>query len=74
MKNFSHSFPPQPLACSLHAVDLGQVFPSLTQWPCLTVSQIGWDDVVVVSGCGPLGLGMVAGARKKVEISYFCIG
>ena len=30
--------------------------------------KIGWDDVVVISGCGPLGLGMVAGAKKKVEI------
>ena len=33
--------------------------------------KIGWDDVVVISGCGPLGLGMVAGAKKKVSI-YFC--
>eukprot|EP00092_Neocalanus_flemingeri_P016659 GFUD01018022.1.p1 GENE.GFUD01018022.1~~GFUD01018022.1.p1 ORF type:complete len:382 (+),score=83.25 GFUD01018022.1:56-1147(+) len=40
----------EPFACSLHAVDLG---------------NIQWDDVVVISGCGPLGLGMVAGARKK---------
>jgi len=40
----------EPFACSLHAVDLG---------------HIGWDDVVVISGCGPLGLGMVAGAKKK---------
>jgi len=40
----------EPLACSLHAVNLG---------------QIEWNDVVVISGCGPLGLGMVAGARKK---------
>jgi len=40
----------EPFACSLHAVDLG---------------EIRWDDVVVVSGCGPLGLGMVAGAKKK---------
>lgn len=40
----------EPFSCSLHAVDLG---------------NIGWNDVVVISGCGPLGLGMVAGARKK---------
>ena len=38
----------EPLACSLHAVELG---------------DIQWSDVVVVSGCGPLGLGMVAGAK-----------
>ena len=29
--------------------------------PC----HVQGDDVVVVSGCGPLGLGMVAGAREK---------
>lgn len=40
----------EPLACSLHAVELG---------------KIQWSDVVVVSGCGPLGLGMAAGARRK---------
>ncbi|TRY71951.1 hypothetical protein TCAL_03938 [Tigriopus californicus] len=40
----------EPLACSLHAVELG---------------NIQFNDIVVVSGCGPLGLGMVAGARQK---------
>ncbi len=40
----------EPLACSVHAVNLGEV-------------QRG--DVVVVSGCGPLGLGMVAAAKLK---------
>eukprot|EP00088_Acartia_fossae_P025452 TRINITY_DN26284_c0_g2_i1.p1 TRINITY_DN26284_c0_g2~~TRINITY_DN26284_c0_g2_i1.p1 ORF type:complete len:224 (-),score=40.72 TRINITY_DN26284_c0_g2_i1:58-729(-) len=40
----------EPLACSLHAVELG---------------NIQWNDVVVISGCGPLGLGMVAGAKQK---------
>eukprot|EP00095_Tigriopus_kingsejongensis_P004605 snap_masked-scaffold1890_size25423-processed-gene-0.3 protein:Tk04605 transcript:snap_masked-scaffold1890_size25423-processed-gene-0.3-mRNA-1 annotation:"iditol 2-dehydrogenase" len=40
----------EPLACSLHAVELG---------------NIQFNDVVVVSGCGPLGLGMVAGAKLK---------
>ena len=39
----------EPFACSLHAVELG---------------NIQWTDVVVISGCGPLGLGMVAGARS----------
>ena len=40
----------EPLACSIHAVELG---------------DIGFADVVVVSGCGPLGLGMVAAAHQK---------
>lgn len=40
----------EPLACSIHAVQRGDI-------------QAG--DVVVVSGCGPLGLGMVAAAKKK---------
>lgn len=40
----------EPLACSVHGVDLG---------------KIQFDDVVVISGCGPVGLGMVAAARQK---------
>ena len=40
----------EPLACSIHAMELG---------------NIQLDDVVVISGCGPLGLGMVAAARLK---------
>ena len=40
----------EPLACSIHAVSRG---------------DIQFEDVVVVSGCGPLGLGMVAAARMK---------
>jgi threonine dehydrogenase-like Zn-dependent dehydrogenase len=40
----------EPLACSVHAVELGSV---------------GFRDTVVVAGCGPLGLGMVAAARLK---------
>jgi 2-desacetyl-2-hydroxyethyl bacteriochlorophyllide A dehydrogenase len=40
----------EPLACSIHAVDRG---------------DIKQTDVVVVAGCGPLGLGMVAAARLK---------
>ncbi len=40
----------EPLACSVHAVNRG---------------EIGLNDVVVVSGCGALGLGMVAAARLK---------
>ncbi len=52
----SKSIPPvhaafiEPLACSVHAVNRG---------------EIQREDVVVVSGCGPLGLGMVAAAKLK---------
>ncbi len=40
----------EPLACSIHGVELG---------------RIEFNDVVVISGCGPVGLGMVAAARLK---------
>jgi len=40
----------EPLSCSLHAVER---------------AGIQFGDVVVVAGCGPIGLGMVAGARAK---------
>lgn len=40
----------EPLSCALHAVERG---------------RIGLEDVVVVAGCGPIGLGMVAGAAAK---------
>lgn len=40
----------EPLACSIHAVQRGNI-------------ELG--DTVVISGCGPLGLGMVAAARLK---------
>lgn len=40
----------EPLACSLHAVER---------------ARISFGDTVVVAGCGPIGLGMVAGARAK---------
>jgi threonine dehydrogenase-like Zn-dependent dehydrogenase len=40
----------EPLACSIHAVQRATI-------------ELG--DVVVVAGCGPLGLGMVATARLK---------
>ncbi|HEY0790284.1 MAG TPA: alcohol dehydrogenase catalytic domain-containing protein [Chthoniobacterales bacterium] len=40
----------EPLACSLHAVERG---------------EIQYQDTVVIAGCGPLGLGMVAGAKLK---------
>lgn len=40
----------EPLACSIHAVDRG---------------EIQFQDTVVIAGCGPLGLGMIAAARMK---------
>ena len=40
----------EPLACSIHGVELG---------------NIQFNDVVVISGCGPIGLGMVAAASLK---------
>lgn len=40
----------EPLGCSIHAVDR---------------AEIHLGDVVVVAGCGPLGLGMVAAARLR---------
>ncbi len=40
----------EPLACSIHAVERG---------------NIQFQDTVVIAGCGPLGLGMVAAAKKK---------
>lgn len=40
----------EPLACAIHAVQRG---------------EIGFEDVVVIAGAGPLGLGMVAAARQK---------
>jgi len=40
----------EPLSCALHAVER---------------ARIGFDDVVVVAGCGPIGLGMVTGAAAK---------
>ncbi len=40
----------EPLACAIHAVQRATI-------------ELG--DVVVVAGCGPLGLGMVASARLK---------
>jgi len=40
----------EPLACSLHAVER---------------ADIRFDDVVVVAGCGPIGVGMVLGAVAK---------
>jgi len=40
----------EPLACSIHAVERG---------------NIQYQDTVVIAGCGPLGLGMMAAAKLK---------
>lgn len=40
----------EPLACAIHAVNRG---------------NIKFNDVVVISGCGALGLGMIAAAKMK---------
>lgn len=46
----AHAAFTEPLSCSLHAVER---------------AQITFADTVVVAGCGPIGLGMIAGARAK---------
>jgi len=40
----------EPLSCALHAVER---------------AKVSFEDVVVVAGCGPIGLGMTAGAAAK---------
>ena len=40
----------EPLACSIHAVERG---------------EIKYQDTVVIAGCGPLGIGMVVAAKMK---------
>lgn len=46
----AHAAFAEPLACSLHAVER---------------ANIHFDDVVVIAGCGPIGLGAIAGAKAK---------
>jgi threonine dehydrogenase-like Zn-dependent dehydrogenase len=46
----AHAAFTEPLACSLHAVER---------------ADIRFDDTVVVAGCGPIGLGAIAGAAAK---------
>ena len=46
----AHAAFTEPLSCALHAVERG---------------RITFDDTVVVAGCGPIGLGMIAGAVAK---------
>jgi threonine dehydrogenase-like Zn-dependent dehydrogenase len=46
----AHAAFTEPLSCALHAVER---------------ADIHFEDTVVVAGCGPIGLGMVAGAAAK---------
>lgn len=46
----AHAAFAEPLSCALHAVER---------------AGITFNDVVVVAGCGPIGLGMIAGAKAK---------
>ena len=46
----AHAAFAEPLSCALHGVER---------------ADITFDDVVVVAGCGPIGLGMIAGAKAK---------
>jgi threonine dehydrogenase-like Zn-dependent dehydrogenase len=60
----SNDLPPQvaafaePLSCSLHAVER---------------AGIQFGDVVVVAGAGPIGLGVIAGARQKNPMSVVAL-
>jgi threonine dehydrogenase-like Zn-dependent dehydrogenase len=46
----AHAAFAEPLSCALHAVER---------------ADITFNDVVVVAGCGPIGLGMIAGAAAR---------
>jgi 2-desacetyl-2-hydroxyethyl bacteriochlorophyllide A dehydrogenase len=47
---FHHAVFIEPLACAIHAVERG---------------NIQYQDTVVIAGCGPLGLGMIAAAKMR---------
>lgn len=48
----------EPLSCSLHAVER---------------AEITFEDVVVVAGCGPIGLGAIAGAAAKSPLKVIAL-
>ncbi|WP_265443188.1 alcohol dehydrogenase catalytic domain-containing protein [Flexivirga meconopsidis] len=60
----SHDLPAQhaafaePLSCSMHAVER---------------AGVTFDDVVVVAGAGPIGLGAIAGARQKNPLKLIAL-
>lgn len=39
----------------------------------ISTGNIQFNDVVVVSGCGPLGLGMVATAKQKSPVKLIAL-
>lgn len=50
----AHAAFAEPLACSLHAIER---------------ANLGFEDVVVIAGAGPIGLGMIAGAKAKSPLT-----
>ncbi|NJC68622.1 alcohol dehydrogenase catalytic domain-containing protein [Planosporangium thailandense] len=54
----AHAAFTEPLSCALHAVER---------------ANIRFDDVVVVAGCGPIGLGMIAGAVAKFPANVIAL-
>ncbi|WGW11315.1 alcohol dehydrogenase catalytic domain-containing protein [Saxibacter everestensis] len=54
----AHAAFSEPLSCSLHAVER---------------ANISFNDVVVIAGCGPIGLGMVAGAKAKNPLKVIAL-
>lgn len=54
----AHAAFAEPLSCSLHAVER---------------AEIKFNDVVVIAGCGPIGLGMVAGAKAKNPLKVIAL-
>jgi threonine dehydrogenase-like Zn-dependent dehydrogenase len=54
----AHAAFAEPLSCALHAVDR---------------ANIHFDDVVVVAGAGPIGLGMVAGSAAKTPAAVVAL-
>ena len=54
----AHAAFAEPLSCALHGIER---------------AGIAFDDVVVVAGAGPIGLGMVAGAKAKGPLSVVCL-
>ena len=49
----------EPLACSVHGVNL---------------AEIQFNDIVVIAGCGPIGLGMIAAAKMKNPKCIIALG
>ena len=40
-------------------------------WP---LAKVQFNDVVVIAGCGPIGLGMIAAAKMKSPKSIIALG